>query len=122
MSLDVYLKSKRKTRQECACCGSVYSGYKEYYSANITHNLTKMAEEAGIYQYLWHPEKLDIKFAKQLIGPLTEGLEKLKNNPKYYEQFNSENGWGLYIHFVPFVENYLKACIENPESRIEVSI
>ena len=30
------------------------------YSANITHNLGKMAEEAGIYKHLWRPEEIGI--------------------------------------------------------------
>lgn len=36
----------------------------EVYSANITHNLGKMAGEAGIYYALWHPgELLDLTTA-----------------------------------------------------------
>ena len=27
------------------------------FDANITHNLGKMAGEAGIYEALWHPER-----------------------------------------------------------------
>ena len=38
---------------------------------------------------------------------------------EYFEQFNSDNGWGMYEHFVPFVEKYLNACKENPESYIQ---
>jgi hypothetical protein len=92
----------------------------EVYSANITHNLTEMADAAGIYKALWRPEEIGITQAKQLIEPLTKGLKKLKKSPEKYKKFDSPNGWGLYIHFVPFVENYLKACIENPESYVEV--
>jgi hypothetical protein len=91
------------------------------YTSNITHNLGKMADEAGIYQHLWRPEEIGITKASELIYPLTEGLAKLKADPEHFKQFNAANGWGLYEHFVPFVEEYLKACIENPESEIEVS-
>ena len=52
MSLDVTLTAVRPT---------------EVYSANITHNLGLMAEEAGIYQPLWRPEELGIKTAAGLI-------------------------------------------------------
>ena len=31
------------------------------------------------------------------------------------------NGWGMYEHFVPFVEKYLEACKEYPDAVIEVS-
>jgi len=93
----------------------------EVYSGNITHNLGKMATEAGIYQHLWRPEELGIKFADDLIEPLTKGLELLKSDPERFKKFDSPNGWGMYIHFVPFVENYLNACKENPEATVEVS-
>jgi len=39
----------------------------------------------------------------------------IKEDPK------NPNGWGLYIHFVPFVEAYLGACINYPNSIIKVS-
>ena len=106
MSLDVYLTAVRPT---------------EVFEANITHNLGAMAREAGIYQHLWRPEELEIKLAGDLIGPLSAGLELLKANPERFEKHNSPNGWGLYEHFVPFVENYLDACIANPDAEIRVS-
>ena len=91
------------------------------YNDNITHNLGLMAEKAGIYKHLWRPEEMNIKYANELIKPLTKGLNKLKSKPEYYKKFNASNGWGLYEHFVPFVENYLNACIENPEANVNVS-
>ena len=106
MSLDVMLIATRPT---------------EVYWHNITHNLGPMAKEAGIYQHLWRPEELGITTAQELIEPLTEGLAKLKADPKHYSEFNAANGWGLYEHFVPFVEDYLRACKENPDAEIEVS-
>src|SRR5688572_29936062 len=44
------------------------------YSANITHNLNAMAENAGIYMHLWRPDQIGIMTASQLIAPLTAGL------------------------------------------------
>ena len=106
MSLDVWLTAVRPT---------------EVYSANITHNLGKMAEAAGIYKYLWRPEEIGITHAGDLIPALEGGLERLKADPKYFETFNSPNGWGMYEHFVPFVENYLEACKANPNAEIGIS-
>jgi hypothetical protein len=114
MSLDVYLKQVKPTCQPT--CEPA-----EVYWANITHNLNKMAEKAGIYQHLWRPEELGITTAKQLIEPLTAGLEVLKAKPAYFKKFNSPNGWGMYEHFVPFVEKYLAACIEYPDALVFVS-
>ena len=53
----------------------------EVYSANITHNLNKMADAAGIYKHLWQPTENGIIYAEQLIAPLTEGLANLRGQP-----------------------------------------
>ena len=106
MSLDVYLREVRMTT---------------IYDANITHNLNKMAKEAGIYEHLWRPEEIGITKAQQLIAPLRAGLELMKADPARFEKHNASNGWGMYEHFVPFVEQYLAACEENPDATVEVS-
>jgi len=93
----------------------------EVYSRNITHNLTGMALEAGIYQHLWRPEEIEIEFAHQLILPLTRGLELLLSDPTRFEAFNAPNGWGTYKDFVGFVEDYLMACEEFPNALIDIS-
>lgn len=93
----------------------------EVYEANITHNLGTMADKAGIYYALWRPDEKDWKYAKDIIKPLEKGLAKLKSKPEYFQQFNSENGWGMYEHFVPFVEEYLTACKEYPDAEIGIS-
>jgi len=91
------------------------------YDANITHNLGEMADTAGIYQCLWHPEENNIEIAGQLIEPLKEGIEKLKADPNKFKAFNAPNGWGSYENFVPWCEKYLTACQEYPKAKIEVS-
>lgn len=93
----------------------------EVYASNITHNLGTMAEKAGIYYALWRPEERGWKYARDIIQPLEKGLAKLKAKPDYYKKFDSPNGWGMYKHFVPFVEEYLAACKEYPDAEIEVS-
>ncbi len=94
---------------------------KEIYSANITHNLTGMAEAAEVYKPLWRPDEIGITKARDLIEPLRAGVERLKANPAKFEAYNSPNGWGLYKHFVPFVEAYLEACENSPEADVHVS-
>ena len=106
MSLDVHLTKVMPTT---------------VFSSNITHNLGGMAAAAGIYDALWRPEETGITHADQLIKPLQEGLDLLKSDPKKFEKFNSPNGWGMYEHFVPFVEEYLKACKANPDAAVSVS-
>lgn len=93
----------------------------DMYSANITHNLGPMAREAGIYKHLWRPDEIDVTKAGQLIEPLRQGLNLLRNDPISYRKFNPENGWGSYEGFVDFVKEYLAACEEYPDADIFVS-
>ena len=138
MSLDVGLYRKKWVTYDMI----THEEEKEYvYDDNITHNLGKMANEAGIYEALWRPHRLkegynipendhqaEWKFeeenetiAKDIVTLLEKGLADLKARPKHFEKFNSPNGWGMYEHFVPFIENYLNACKEYPDSIITVS-
>lgn len=100
-----------------------YNQYEtnEVFTANITHNLNKMAEEAGIYIALWRPEERNWKLAEELIEVLAEGLAYLKERPEHFKTFNPDNGWGTYEILVDFTENYLQACKDFPKAVIEVS-
>jgi hypothetical protein len=119
MSLDVHLNRKQYLSYDK---GTTYTEQDEQvYWANITHNLGEMADKAGIYKALWRPEEINAEKAQDIMKLLEDGLTDLKNRPEYFEQFNSPNGWGMYEHFVPFVEEYLNACKEYPEALIEVS-
>ena len=118
MSLDVTLR----TSDICPHCGKNTSlPTVELYSANITHNLSGMAEAAGIYRACWRPEEVEITKAKQLIPFLEMGLKVLREDPETYKGYNSPNGWGKYECFVPWVEKYLQACVEFPEADVSVS-
>lgn len=119
MSLDVYLIRKRWISYDE---GKTNTEEEEtVYDANITHNLGKMAGEAGIYEALWRPEEIGKEKASEIVELLEKGLSDLKERPDYFEQFNASNRWGLYKHFVQFVEKYLEACKEYPDAKIEVS-
>jgi hypothetical protein len=79
-----------------------------------------MAREAELYYPLWRPEDIGITTAGQLVESLTIGLVLLNENPEKFRAFNAPNGWGLYEHFVPFVEKYLEACKEHPAAKVGV--
>jgi hypothetical protein len=91
------------------------------FDRNITHNLNKMAEAAGIYMQLWRPDEIGVTKASEIIEPLKEGLNELLTRPEYYKKYDSSNGWGVYPDFVEFVQAVLAACEQNPDARIEVS-
>ena len=105
MSLDITLTAVRPTT---------------VYERNITHNLTEMADKAGLYTCMWCPEELDIKTAGDMIGFLENGIKELLSNPEYYKTFNPANGWGSYEGFVVAVGEYLQACKDNPDAEISI--
>lgn len=92
----------------------------EIYSANITHNLNKMAMKLGVYKPIWRPEEIKITKARELIVPLQEGLYLLKKFPETYKDYNPENGWGDYNGLVDFMEGYLEACKNTPYANVKV--
>ncbi len=123
MGLDVCLIGEKK-RIECVCeCGHKHSKLEPetLYDSSITHNLTKMANEAGIYEVCWMPEEVGITKAKDIIKKLSLAVDLMKKEPERFKKFDSPNGWGTYEHFLPWVQSYLKACEENPEANIEVN-
>lgn len=105
MSLDVYLNINED---------------EQVYRRNITHNLNKMADAAGIYMHLWRPEEINITKASELIEPLSKGLCLLVCNKAHFEKFNPSNGWGTWESLVDFVTDYLAACKEHPSSTIRI--
>lgn len=124
MSLDVYLQGqKRKVPCRCSRCEHEHERdvTDEFYDANITHNLTRMADAAGIYQHLWRPDEIGITVAADLIQPLRDGLARLRDEPEYFKSFNPSNGWGDYDGLVRFVQRYLAACEEHPDATVHVS-
>lgn len=99
----------------------------EFWSGNITHNLTEMAKDClcwdglSLYQLLWRDNPP--KFKKwTYIAHLSECLNILKDDPEHFKKFNPENGWGTYEQLCNFVEDFIKALITMPEgSHIEYS-
>lgn len=120
MSLDVYLNTI-DPEATCEACGQrVPNSMIEVYTSNITHNLGTMAREVGVYQACWRPEEIDITHAHQLIPILRTGIAELKENSDKYKLFDAPNGWGTYEQFVLWLEEYLSACVENPDALVRV--
>lgn len=91
------------------------------FSANITHNLGKMASNAGVYYACWRPEEINATHAAHILPMLDDGIKTMKEFPEHYKRFDSPNGWGLYAHFLPWLEKYAEACRKFPSAKIEVS-
>lgn len=106
MSLDITFYVIRKTK---------------VFDTNITHNLNKMAEEAGIYQVLWRPEEIGINRAGEMIELLEKGIQRMEEDPDHFKKFDAPNGWGIYDDFLPWCKEVLQAYKENPDAEIEIS-
>lgn len=106
MSLDVSLIAVRPT---CV------------YDRNITHNLSRMADEAGIYRHVWRPDKAGVNTAGDLIEVLRSGIALMESDPQRFRKFDDPGGWGTYDQFLPWVRDYLSACEENPDATVRVS-
>ena len=107
MSLDIWLTKTMPTA---------------VFDANITHNLGRMAEEAGIYDHLWHPARVGVTKAEQLIDPLQKALTAMYADPARFKAFDAGNGWGTYEQFLPWLQRLQTACMEHPDAEVGVSI
>ena len=110
MSLDFCLLSSDESTPEASV-----------FDLNITHNLNEMADVAGLYQCLWHPEEINATKAKDIIELLEVGIARLRLLPEVYKKFNASNGWGTYEDLLEFAKDTLIACKENPEAIIQVN-
>jgi len=139
MSLDIYLIRKRHISYDD--CKTFDIDYEDLFHSNITHNLNEMADEAGLYETLWRPYRLNTNYdvsientdseytfesnnqviASDLITSLENGLAKLKSDSNHFKQFNPSNGWGNYDVLVSFVEKYLFVCKQYPYAIVNVS-
>lgn len=106
MSLDVYIEA---------------NDGGELYSANITHNLNKMAAAAGIYDCLWRAPENGFVKAGQLIDPLRKGILFLSENPDKCRDLEPDNRWGTWENFLPWCANLLSACKEFSDANIRTS-
>ena len=97
------------------------------YSANITHNLGKMASEVKLsngktlYEVLWRPDEHGMKFAKDISELLDEGWNILLSDPDKFKQFTPTNHWGSYEGLCDFVYKYRNACWDQPDAELSIS-
>lgn len=89
------------------------------YTRYVTHNLGKMAQELGIYEYLWRPEEVGVVQAKQLIKPLGVAIDNIRDRKAHYRTFNPPNGFGTMDGFIDFMIDYLKACRTYPNAFVD---
>lgn len=83
----------------------------------ITHNLAKMAKEAGVYYPLWRIN--EYSNPKDAIGELKRGLVRLTEDPTKFKDFEPSNGWGTLDDLIEAVEWMLNKL---NTSNVEISV
>ena len=151
MSLDVYIKYKQpkkrtvKKGMDGVACGSTIAVYPEdieveetEWHSNITHNMAEMAMhipvsyqvdgetyENDLYYLVWRPEEVGIgnvcNNTITVAGALQTGITYMISHREELLKYNPNNGWGDYDSFLEWLLSYWRACLENPECKIEVS-
>lgn len=116
MSLDVYIKNKKKEEDR-------------EWVANITHNMNKMAQrifvsenKETLYDYVWRPEELYKEiYTNEKKNVLTKGICIMISKRKSLLRYEPENRWGSYDSFLKFFIEYKEACEDHPGYIIEAS-
>ena len=96
------------------------------YGSSIPSNLSEMAREAGIYDQLYSEEYLCNKIAKDIEKYIEHAVNDIKNRREHYKKFNPEKKNPIFFAyldcdgFLKFLEGYLTACKNNPDSVIRI--
>lgn len=114
MSLDISM-----IFDECPRCGE---DVEPIDVGNITHNLTEMAEAAGLYEAMWRPEdiKAGVVTGRDVLPLLEDGIAWLVAHKEEAEKLNPENGWGDYDCLLATARAYRDVCRQYPGGRISV--
>lgn len=89
------------------------------WSANMTHNLNKIAIEAGVYECLWRPDEIGVKYARDNISNLRFALGIFYSKYDELKKLNPSNGWGDIDGLIEVTQGFLRACMEHPNAIIE---
>lgn len=106
------------------------------WSANITHEMGEMAQhipvyykftdneeyENDLYHLVWRPEEVGFGCNNTDIvaQALQSGISYMVAHRDELLQYNPSNGWGDYDSFLIWLIKYWKACLDNPDCKIEV--
>lgn len=100
---------------------NVFHNKTRVWEGNITHNLTAMAEAAGLYKVLWRPDENGFTKGSDCIQTLEIGIQKLLNESSKMKMHNPKNGWGDYEGLLEFAKRFLHECKEHPEATVRTS-
>ena len=101
----------------CPHCYKNVGFGEEVLNLSITHNLSTIAKEVGIYQFLWLSSEFGIETAEQLRKPLVYAVQLLSHT-KDYRRFEPANGYGTVEDLVRFLNDLYSVCIKHPQATV----
>ena len=110
-TIDIYLKILVDT-------GGRQKHDLQCFWANITHNVSIMWKEAGVYDAIYNSEGTT---AGELVSVLQDGLKVMRKHPNKFNAM-SHPLWGSYESALDFLRDFKDACIEHPNSTVIVSM
>lgn len=114
MSLDLYISEAIK----CEQCGHLNAGGPQVFERNITHNVVRMWDKAGVYDALYMS---DGKRCGDYLPALEGGVDSFHRYFAEYEDLNPANGWGSAQAALEFLVALLVAVREHPDGYFRVS-
>ncbi|PQP80284.1 hypothetical protein C0Q44_28130 [Paenibacillus sp. PCH8] len=84
---------------------------------NITHNLTRMWKEAGVYEVLY---KSDGKVSNEVLPTLKHGLKQLLTERERFKQDNRSNGARHYKIAILWLAVLVEELIKYPDGTIRI--
>jgi hypothetical protein len=87
------------------------------FSTNMTHNVTNMWREAGVYDALYMSQG---KLAGDFVRVLDAGVVDMSTHPEKYRPMSDPEGWGTYAQAFTWLKEVRDAFKENPDATIEV--
>jgi hypothetical protein len=111
LSLDIYLNIDVDT-------GGPELHEVNLYWRNITHNVSPMWIEAGVYDALYESNG---KQAGEVLDALKAGYFDMITWPLTYQQLDPPNGWGDYEGALEFLRDFMVTCAKHPKAVIRVS-
>ena len=113
---------KNHTYKDCKCKGGLLFSRDYVFEDIIPHSTSRMAEEAGVYDYLWNPSKKRYTVAIDITNLIEISLSRILSNIDHFELLESEDNFGTVSNFVVFLQNILVACKLHPEAKIQINI
>lgn len=84
----------------------------------ITNNLNLLAEQVGLYPYLWTPTQVAVTTASQLVQPLNDALALIDEKREALRVYEPPNKYGTVESLERIASSMLAICNEFGDASI----